>query len=97
MTELAVSALPAGLALIDRPQPNRTARIVLTGPGGGTWQASLDRGVAGETDVRIIADAVSFCRLVANRLQPAHVGAIVSGDESLAADVLAGAQALALD
>ena len=97
MTEIAVSALPAGLAMIDRPKPNRTARIVLTGPGGGTWQASLDRGIPGETDVRIIADAVSFCRMVANRMSPDAIDAVVTGDEALAADVLAGAQALALD
>ncbi|MDQ1359012.1 MAG: hypothetical protein QOJ52_1979 [Acidimicrobiaceae bacterium] len=97
MTETAVSALPAGLAMIARPRPNRTARMVLTGPGGGTWQASLDRGVPGETDVRIIADAVSFCRMVANRMTPADIEAVVTGDEALAADVFAGAQALALD
>ncbi len=97
MTDLAVSALPAGLARIDRPQPGRTARIVLTGPGGGTWQASLDRGVAGPADVRIIADATSFCRLVANRMPAADVAVVVTGDEALGETLLAGAQALALD
>ena len=97
MTEVAVSALPRGLASIDRPQLGRTARIVLTGPGGGTWQTSLDRGDPGPTDVRIIADAVSFCRLVANRMDPAAVGAHVTGDEALGANLLAGARALALD
>ncbi len=97
MTELAVSALPSGLARIDRPQTGRTARIVLTGPGGGTWQASLDRGVPGPTDVRIIADAVSFCRLVANRIPPGEVATEISGDQELGSLVLAGAQALALD
>ncbi len=47
--------------------------------------------------MRIIADATSFCRLVANRLQPADVAAIVTGDQTLGADLLAAAQALALD
>lgn len=97
MTDLAVSALPTGLARIGRPQPERTARIVLTGPGGGTWQAALDRGVGGPIDVRIVADAATFCRLVANRASPAELDPAVSGDEDLAALVLAGAQALALD
>jgi uncharacterized protein (TIGR03083 family) len=97
MTELAVSALPAGLARIDRPQTGRTARIVLTGPGGGAWQASLDRGAPGATDVRIIADAVSFCRLVANRMGPDELAADISGDEELASLLLDGARALALD
>jgi uncharacterized protein (TIGR03083 family) len=97
MTDLAVAALPMGLAILGRPQPGRTARMVLTGPGGGTWQASLDRSPPGLTDVRIIADAVSFCRLVANRITPEELGAVVTGDEALAADLLAGARTLALD
>ncbi len=97
MTELAVSALPWGLANIGRPQPGRTARIVLTGPGGGTWQAPLDRGEPGSTDVRIIADAVSFCRVVANRMTPADLAPAISGDRALADDILAGAQTVALD
>jgi len=97
MTELAVTALPTGLDHIGRPKPGRTARIVLTGPGGGTWQASLDRTRPGATDVRLIADATSFCRLVANRLSPTTIDVDVTGDDTLAADLLAGAQALALD
>ena len=97
MTDLAVSALPTGLANIGRPQPGRTARIVLTGPGGGTWQAALDRGTPGPTDVRVIADAVSFCRLVANRLTPSELAPDIAGDDALAADLLTGAQTLALD
>ena len=97
MTEIAVSVLPAGLARSGRPQPGRTARLVLTGPGGGTWQAALDRGTPGPTDVRIVADAVMFCRLVANRVTPMEVGVLVTGDEALAADLLAGAMTLAFD
>lgn len=98
MTDLAISALPAGLARIGRPQPGRTARMVLTGPGGGTWQASLDRGTEpGQTNVRIVADAVLFCRLVANRVAISDVAVDISGDRALGADLLAGAQALALD
>jgi uncharacterized protein (TIGR03083 family) len=97
MTDVAVSALPMGLDNIGRPKPGRTARIVLTGPGGGTWQAALDRGTPGSTDVRVIADAVSFCRLVANRLTPSELAPVITGDDALAADVLTGAQALALD
>jgi uncharacterized protein (TIGR03083 family) len=97
MTELAVSALPRGLTNAGLSRPGRTARIVLTGPGGGTWQAGLDRQFPGSTDVRIIADATSFCRLVANRLEPDEVGAEVSGDATLGREVLVGAAALALD
>ena len=97
MTRLAVAALPRGLELAGRPQPGRTARIVLTGPGGGTWQTALDNQVVADPDVRIVADATSFCRLVANRLEPGELRAIITGDETLGLDVLAGAMALALD
>lgn len=97
MTDLAVSALPTGLSRIGRRQPGCTARMVLTGPGGGTWQASLDRGTPGPTDVRIVADAAMFCRLAANRAAEGQLGAFITGDDQLAAAVLAGARALAFD
>lgn len=38
-----------------------------------------------------------FCRLVANRLTPSELAPVITGDDALAADVLTGAQALALD
>lgn len=98
MTNVAVTALPAGFGNIGRPQPGRTARIVLTGSGGGTWQASLDQDSdPGATEVRIIADATEFCRLVANRLPVADLDVDITGDAALAADLLVAAQSLALD
>lgn len=98
MTDFAVAALPAGLARIGRRQSGRTARLVLTGPGGGTWQAPLERGTPpGSTDVRIIANAVLFCRLVANRVTRDELEPLITGDEGLAADLLEGARSLALD
>jgi len=98
MTHLAVAALPRALSLAGREQPGRTARIVLTGPGGGTWQTALDgAGTVASPDVRIVADATAFCRLVGNRLEPTAVGAIIAGDETLGLDLLVGASALAFD
>jgi uncharacterized protein (TIGR03083 family) len=97
MTELAVALLPGGLMRAGRSQPGRTARLVLTGPGGGTWQAPLGAGSAGPAEVRIIVEAEAFCRLVANRVDQAQIGAVVTGDQALAEDVFAGACALALD
>jgi len=49
------------------------------------------------TEVAIVADAVGFCRLVADRITPADLGAQVSGAAGAADVVLAGAAALALD
>ena len=96
MTQLAMALLPHGMARINRAHPGLTTRLVLTGPGGGTWSIS-DEPVARPADAVIVADAVGFCRLVANRIDPNALSAVVTGQEELAADVLAGARALALD
>jgi uncharacterized protein (TIGR03083 family) len=102
MTELAVAMLPAGLRHIDRSGAGSSARVVLTGPGGGTWQTGL--GAAsdahrheGPVDVRIVVDAVDFCRLVANRIDPDALESVITGDGTLALDLFTGAASLALD
>jgi uncharacterized protein (TIGR03083 family) len=107
MTELAIAMLPAGMRSAQRPGNGRRARIVLTGTGGGTWQTKLgddphgpgpgDPGSDGPVDVRIVVDAVDFCRLVANRKDPAAIATVVTGDGALAEDLFAGAASLALD
>jgi len=76
--------------------------VVLTGPGGGTWQRDLgstpdDSRSRGPADVRIVLDAVDFCRLVANRVDPAALATVVDGDHALAQDLFVGAASLALD
>jgi hypothetical protein len=97
MTELAVSLLPAGMMRAGRPGGDRTVRLVLTGPGGGTWPAAVGHADGNRVGARLVMDTVSFCRVVANRIVPAESGALISGDQSLAGDVLAGARTLALD
>jgi hypothetical protein len=86
----------------DRAGGGRCARIVLTGTGGGTWQTQLGTGPdsarsEGPVDVRIVVDAVDFCRLVANRKDPAAIATVVTGDGALAEDLFAAAASLALD
>ncbi len=102
MTDLAVAMLPAGMRRSGHRADGRTARIVLTGPGGGTWQTDLGAAPdgtrpAGRADVRIVLDAVDFCRLVANRIDPATLTTVVSGEGALARDIFTGAASLALD
>jgi uncharacterized protein (TIGR03083 family) len=102
MTDLAIAMLPAGMRRADRPGDGRRARIVLTGAGGGTWQTQLGTGPDGRrsegpVDVRIVVDAVDFCRLVANRKDPGAIATVVTGDGALAEDLFAGAASLALD
>jgi uncharacterized protein (TIGR03083 family) len=99
MTGLAVCLLPHGVARVTEDVPRADVHLVLTGAGGGTWDVVLgDRSdAAGVGEVCIVADAVGFCRLVADRIGPAELGAQVTGVTALAPTVLAGAAALALD
>jgi uncharacterized protein (TIGR03083 family) len=102
MTSLAIQLVPAGMARANVAAEGRSARLVLTGPGGGTWEtglgpAAMGLTVEGPVDVRIVAEAVDFCRLVANRIDPSAFAAVVTGDGALAQSLFRGAVALALD
>lgn len=92
MTDLAFELLPSALARAGIAE--RGTRVVLTGPGGRTWQRD---GESKDPDVRIVMDAVEFCRLVANRVDLGAVPAVVTGDRSLADGLFAAAAGLALD
>ncbi|MBO0886443.1 MAG: maleylpyruvate isomerase family mycothiol-dependent enzyme [Acidimicrobiales bacterium] len=96
MTELAAGLLPFAAAVTGLQQATRL-RLVLTGPGGGTWDVEIGEGQPEPANVAIVADAVGFCRLVANRAVPDDLELHITGDEGRAAQVLAAASALALD
>jgi uncharacterized protein (TIGR03083 family) len=92
MSRIAVPSIPLGLAMAGDPAPGRTARIVLTGPGGGTWDQALGWGeTAGLPDATLVLDVVDYCRLAARRVGPDEVAVTVEGDEALARRILAGA------
>jgi uncharacterized protein (TIGR03083 family) len=98
MVRRAVALLPAGIALAGRTRPGATARLVLTGPGGGTWDVNLDGTVDGRpADARVVVDAARFCRVVGAREDGASAGAVVAGAIEVIDDLLVGATALALD
>jgi len=91
MSDLAVNAVPLGLLMTGRSSASRTARIVLTGPGGGAWSQAMAVGeTPGPPDVVIVADVVDFCRVAARRMPADDLVCHVEGDHLLAADVLAG-------
>jgi uncharacterized protein (TIGR03083 family) len=95
MTDLAARLLPyaatrAGLDQVD-------VHLVLTGPGGGTWDIAVGEGTSDPAAVMIVTDALGFCRLAANRITPAELDPYVTGDPDRAAEVLAAACTLALD
>lgn len=106
MTALAAALLPVGIAVAAGPLPNGhsgSARLVLTGPGGGSWDVALrGPGVTrarpgAHFDAHIVVDSAAFCRVVANRSDLQRSGAIVSQDPEVAGLLLRGAAALALD
>jgi hypothetical protein len=71
--------------------------LVLTGPGGGTWEITVGESPPDPVDVAIVTDAVGFCRLAGNRVTPAELDVHITGDSGRAADVLAAVTTLALD
>jgi hypothetical protein len=101
MTELATRLLPHGVARVEDGQVPVDLHLVLTGPGGGTWDIELGQRVGRAApqvpEVTIVADALGFCRLAANRIRPADLDAHVSGAVAPVPHILAGAAALALD
>lgn len=99
MTDLAVGLLPHGVARVVPDSPPVDVHLVLTGAGGGTWDVALGNrpSPVPASELVVVADAVGFCRLVADRISPAQLGAHVTGATGHAATFLAGAAALALD
>ena len=96
MTRTAVRAIPLGMLLGSIDGGEHTARIVLTGRGGGVWNQALQVGAeAGEPSVTIVADALEFCRLAAQRIPPADLVAEIEGPLDLALTVLRGASVFA--
>ena len=94
MTDLAARLVPqAGAGLGEATD----VRLVLTGPGGGTWDVTVGSGPPAATSVAIVTDAVGFCRLAANRVTPAELDVSVTGDPARAAAVLVAVTTLALD
>jgi uncharacterized protein (TIGR03083 family) len=99
MTSSVAGMLPLAAALTGVSEPT-SVHLVLTGPGGGTWDLSIGEGSDASAlapAITIVTDAIGFCQLVGNRAAPGQLELHISGDESRAARVLAAASALALD
>jgi uncharacterized protein (TIGR03083 family) len=96
MTELAARLLPRAVTRAGLAAP-LDVHLVLTGPGGGTWDVAVGGDAPAPAGVSIVTGAVGFCRLVANRVTPADLDVHVTGDPAQATAVLAAARTLALD
>jgi len=97
MSDLAGRSLSLSLALVERTHAGKTARLVLTGDGGGEWLVAMDGSGAGRNtpDVTLTADVVDWCLLVGDRIAPEAIEHTVAGPAALADDLLAAAPALA--
>lgn len=96
MSDLAARMLPYAAARTGLRGPV-DVHLVLTGPGGGTWDIAIGGDSPTPAAVAIVADAVGFCRLAANRVSAADLDLHITGDSGRAAGVLAAATTLALD
>ncbi len=84
MTGLAARLLPHAAARRGLHEPVNV-HLVLTGPGGGTWDVALGERLPDPASILIVTNAVGFCRLVANRVTPADLDLHVTGDPGRAA------------
>jgi uncharacterized protein (TIGR03083 family) len=96
MADVSVTAMPAALEVAERAHRGKTARVVLTGDGGGDWLIPLGFSEMGETpDVVLTADVVDWCRCVSERVAPEALPRRVDGDPALADDLAAASSAFA--
>ncbi len=96
MSDLAGRILPLALAVAGRTHDGKTARLVLTGDGGGDWLVAMGEGEPGVTpDVTVTADVVDWCLLVGDRMTPDELLYESDGDQALAEDLVASVPALA--
>lgn len=96
MSDLAGRILSLALVAADRTHDGNTARLVLTGDGGGEWSVAMGDGEAAAVpDVTVTADVVDWCLLVGDRITPAALHYDVEGATALAVDLVTSAPALA--
>ncbi len=97
MCRLAGGILPFTMGYLGTPHPGRTARLVLTGPGGGTFVVAMGTEVPppGDEDALVITDALGFCRVAGRHLDVDEIDFEVEGDLAFARDMLASARVLA--
>jgi len=97
MSELAVQTLPVALAAKGYSFPGTTARIVMTGPGGGDWTIAVtpNEAVAPIPHVVLRVPAIDLCRRFADRVATDDVPLEVEGDLEFARALIDAASAFA--
>jgi len=97
MAEFGVRTLPLALAAQGYEYVGRTARVVLSGPGGGDWTIAcgVSEVVGPVPDVVLRVPAVEFCRRFADRLAVERLPFDIDGDVELGRSLLDAAPAFA--
>lgn len=102
LSDLSARFVGLGMLVSGRDHRGGHGRLVLTGPGGGTWVIPLGfdeangaalPGLDQTSQVTIVADAVAYCRMAGKLLGVDELAFEVDGDGSLALDLFVGAQA----
>ncbi|MGQ0773543.1 MAG: hypothetical protein ACT4NY_03845, partial [Pseudonocardiales bacterium] len=96
MADLGARLLPVAAACRKVEHRGRSLRLVLSGPGGGSWLVPLDPRPDAEPAVELVLDVVDFCLLLGDRRQPATIKVTFSGDAVLGRQVLDAAPSLAV-
>jgi hypothetical protein len=98
MSDRSVRGLPGLMLLSGVVPPPVSARVVLTGPGGGTWDVDLSLGAlpGAPRATTLVMSALDYCRMASRRLEPDELDWTVTGDEPLARQLLTAARAIAL-
>jgi uncharacterized protein (TIGR03083 family) len=96
MADLAMQSLPLAMAVRGTDRSSRTARFLMTGPGGGAWTIACGPADPhpGPPDVEIEVSVVDFCRRFADRA-PEDLPMQVRGDDQLARELVVAANAFA--
>ena len=97
MAELAIQTLPLAMAAKGYEFPGRTARIVLSGAGGGDWTIAVTAPEAAGPIPHVVlrVPAVDLCRRFADRLAVDEVPYETEGDAELARALVDAAPAFA--
>lgn len=90
-------AMPFAFAVSGDPSPDGRVRLVLIGPGGGTYDLTIGSPVDTPSAATIVVGAVEACRLAQRRVDPDQVEVLIEGDTALGRAVLTHVGAFARD